>query len=141
MVPSAGFSPDGVETWLPVNPNYKAGINVHDQERNPDSILNYYKHLLKVRRETPALVEGNYTPLHENAEDYFAFLRTAEKQAVLVVLNYSEKRLNLNFSDAKELENKNLHTLFSSGVRSHVEHAASKLSIAPFEVFIAEAKA
>ncbi|MCB9144073.1 MAG: alpha-glucosidase [Anaerolineales bacterium] len=139
--PNAGFSPDGVETWLPVNPNYKAGINVHDQERNPDSILNYYKHLLKVRRETPALVEGNYTPLHENAEDYFAFLRTAEKQAVLVVLNYSEKRLNLNFSDAKELENKNLHTLFSSGVRSHVEHAASKLSIAPFEVFIAEAKA
>ncbi|MCB0103401.1 MAG: alpha-glucosidase [Anaerolineales bacterium] len=139
--PNAGFSPDGVETWLPVNPNYKAGINVHDQERNPDSILNYYKHLLKVRRETPALVEGNYTPLHENAEDYFAFLRTAEKQAVLVVLNYSEKRLNLNFSDAKELENKNLHTLFSSGVRSHVEHAASKLSIAPFEVFIAEVKA
>ena len=139
--PNAGFSPDGVETWLPVNPNYKAGINVHDQERNPDSILNYYKHLLKVRRETPALVEGNYTPLHENAEDYFAFLRTTEKQAVLVVLNYSEKRLNLNFSDAKELENKNLHTLFSSGVRSHVEHAASKLSIAPFEVFIAEVKA
>jgi len=139
--PNAGFSPDGVETWLPINPNYKAGINVHDQERNPDSILNYYKHLLKVRRETPALIEGSYTPLHEHAEDYFAFLRTTEKQVVLVVLNYSEKRLNLNFADTKEMENKNLHTLFTSGVRSNVERAASKLSIAPFEVFIAEVKA
>jgi alpha-glucosidase len=38
--PNGGFSPAGVETWLPVNPNYKDGINVRDQEHNPDSLLN-----------------------------------------------------------------------------------------------------
>ena len=36
--PNGGFSPDGVETWLPVNPNYKKGINVKDQQQNPASL-------------------------------------------------------------------------------------------------------
>ncbi len=139
--PNAGFSPDGVETWLPINPNYKAGINVHDQELNPHSLLNYYKHLLKVRKETPALIAGEYTPLHESAKDYIAFLRTAKDQTALVVLNYSNKRLDLNFSDVKDLKDKSLRTLFTSGVRSHAEHKAGSLIIAPFEVFIADVKA
>lgn len=134
--PNAGFSPEGVETWLPINPNYKEGINVYEQEQNPHSLLNFYKHLLKVRRESSALKVGGYTPLHETAQEYFAFLRTSESQTALVVLNYSEKRLDLDFS--KELQGKKLRTLFTSGIRSHAEHTTEKLTIAPFEVFIAE---
>lgn len=134
--PNAGFSPESVETWLPINPNYKEGINVYEQEQNPNSLLNFYKHLLKVRHESPALKEGGYTPLHEAAQEYFAFLRTGKSQTVLAILNYSEKRLDLDFS--KELQVKKLRTLFTSGVRSHAEHTTEKLIIAPFEVFVAE---
>ena len=54
------------------------------------------------------------------------------------VLNYSEKRLELNFS--KDVAADKLHTLFTSGVRSQVDRATEKLTIAPFEVFIAEVK-
>jgi alpha-glucosidase len=139
--PNAGFSPDNVEPWLPINPNYKAGINVHDQEQNPDSLLSYYKHLIKVRKATPAMVEGEYIPLHENEQEYVAFLRKSDTQTVLVVLNYSEKRLSLNFSDEKAIAGKRLHTLFSSGVRSNIDRTADKLTIAPFEVFFAEVTA
>ena len=130
-----------MQTWLPINPNYKEGINVFEQEQNPSSILNYYKHLLKIRKATPALVEGGYLPIHEDAKDYFAFLRSSGKQTVLVVLNYSDKRLRLNFSNEKGMEGKNLHTLFTSAVRSPADHKADNLTIAPFEVFIAEAVA
>ncbi len=56
--PNAGFSPANVETWLPVNPDYRNGINVRDQQHNPSSLLNYYKHLLQVRKSSPALIEG-----------------------------------------------------------------------------------
>ncbi|MBI3168228.1 MAG: alpha-glucosidase [Chloroflexi bacterium] len=136
--PNAGFSPEGVVTWLPINPNYREGINVFEQEQNPSSILNYYKHLLKVRKASPALVEGEYVALQEKEQDYAAFLRRAEKQTVLVILNYTEKRLDLDFSDAKDVKGKNLHTVFTSAVRSPADHTAQKLTVAPFEVFIAE---
>ncbi|MBL8063244.1 MAG: alpha-glucosidase [Anaerolineales bacterium] len=136
--PNAGFSPDGVETWLPINPNYREGINVWEQEQNPASLLNYYKRLLKVRKSSSALIEGEYTPLHENAQDYFAFLRISENQTALVILNYSENRLDLDFSNVKGAKDKTLYTLFSSAVRSTASHKAEKLTIAPFEVFIAE---
>jgi len=136
--PNAGFSPENVETWLPINPNYKESINVFEQEQNPNSLLNYYKHLLKVRKGSSALMEGEYLPLHENAQEYAAFIRKSKDQIVLVVLNYSEKRLDLDFSDVSETKGKKLHTLFSSAVRSPADHKAENLTIAPFEVFIAE---
>ncbi|HAX70187.1 MAG TPA: glucohydrolase [Anaerolineae bacterium] len=136
--PNAGFSPADAQTWLPVNPNYKEGINVKEQEINPDSLLNYYKHLLKVRKATPALIEGEYKSIHETAADYIAFLRIADGQSALVVLNYSENRLELDFSDIAELNGKTLRPLFSSAVRGNTDLNPQKVVISPFEAFIAD---
>lgn len=138
--PNGGFSPDGVETWLPVNPDYKNGINVKDQEHNPDSLLNYYKHLLSVRKNTPALIEGEYIPLQKSAMDYFAFLRIGSGQTVLVVLNFSDSNLELDFSRVKEHKGKNFHLLFSSAIHSHTVLSPKDLHMGAFEVFIAEVK-
>ena len=63
--------------WLPVNPNYAEGVNVADQEKDAGSLLNFYKRMLRARRSAPALITGDYTPLHEKSENYLAFLRTA----------------------------------------------------------------
>jgi glycosidase len=138
--PNGGFSPVDVTTWLPVNPNYKAGINVKDQHHNPSSLLNYYKHILRVRKNTPALVEGEYIPLQDTAEDHVAFLRISSGQTVLVVLNFSEQPLDLDLSHTNEINDHNLHVLFSSAVRSNADLAPKKLHIGAFEVFIAEVK-
>ncbi|MEW6287675.1 MAG: alpha-glucosidase [Chloroflexota bacterium] len=138
--PNGGFSPPGVQTWLPVNPNYKEGINVRDQLHNPNSLLNYYKNLLRVRRNTPALVEGEYIPLHPRAEDYFAFLRQTSAQTVLVILNFSNNKLELSFSRTAALKDKSLHLLFSSAVHSHTDLSPKSLHLGAFEVFIAEVK-
>ncbi len=80
---NAGFSPPGVGTWLPVNPNYAQGVNVASQLADPDSLLNFYRRLLHVRRRTPALIAGDYTPLHEHAQDYLALLRSVSPAAGL----------------------------------------------------------
>ena len=135
--PNAGFSPVEVSTWLPVNPNYKNGINVRDQEQNPSSLLHYYKHLLRVRKSSSALKEGEYIPLHTEQKDYFAFVRQADKQSVLVILNFSNNHLELNFSTTKEVGGSNLKILFSSAER-RIEEISSTLKLNPFEVFIAE---
>jgi alpha-glucosidase len=138
--PNAGFSPASVKPWLPVNPNYADGINVKDQLHNPNSLLNYYKHLLRVRQRTPALIQGDYLPLQITAKDHLVFLRITEKQTVLVVLNFSDRRLQLNFSRTKEMKGRTLHTLFSSAGRSRFEQESKALPISAFEVYIAEVK-
>jgi alpha-glucosidase len=137
--PNAGFSPASTSTWLPVNSNYKEGINVMDQMHSPYSLLNYYKHLLRVRKHATALIYGDYIPVHGTAKDYFAFLRVTEEQKVLVVLNFSSKRLELDFSRVKEIKSHALHTLFSSADHSQKEQGLKAVTVNPFEVYIAEA--
>jgi alpha-glucosidase len=136
--PNAGFSPPDVETWLPIHPNYRNGINVRDQQHNPSSLLNYYRHLLQVRRDTPALIAGEYIPVNNTAREYLAFVRKSEEQSVLVILNFSEKRLDLDLSRAKEIKGKHLQILFSSAERLKTVKPPNALTITPFEVFLAE---
>jgi alpha-glucosidase len=138
--PNAGFSPPRVETWLPINPNYKNGINVRDQLHNPISLLNYYKHLLQVRKASPALMEGEYIPLNNTAKDDLSFLRKTVEQTVLVILNFSGKKLELDFSRAREIKGHNLQILFSSAERLKIAKPPYGLTISPFEVFIAQVK-
>jgi len=99
-------------------------------------MLNFYKRLLRVRKQTPALIDGDYTPLHVSAEDYFAFLRRSQEtgQSCLVVLNLSEKSDTLNF----ELPSHNVRCLFSTHTPEGESLSGEALKIAPFEIFIGE---
>jgi alpha-glucosidase len=137
--PHAGFCPAGVTPWLPVNPNFTAGVNVKDQEDDPDSLLNFYRKLLRFRKHSPALMAGDYFPLHAAAKDYLAFLRVSSSQAVLIVLNYSEGRLQLNLAPALKRAGRKpgLQTLFSSAGRAYAEEDAASLPLGPFEVYAA----
>lgn len=135
--PNAGFSPAGVQTWLPVNPNFARGVNVEDQLADPDSMLSFYRRMLRLRRETPALVAGDYTPLDEEAEDYLAFLRTVAgdaSQTCLVVLNMSGRPQRLKF----DLEAGAARLVFSSHPRPEARDDLAGLSLAPFEIYVAE---
>ena len=142
--PNAGFSPAGVQAWLPISPSYAQGVNVADQQDDPDSLLTFYRRMLRLRKETPALIAGDYTLLHEEAEDYLAFLRRSEAdpstgsgqagQACLVVLNMSNQAHTLSF----DLDAHAAKLLFSSQARDGDTDSLSRLSIAPFEIYIAE---
>ena len=138
--PNGGFCPASVEPWLPVNPNYSKGANVEDQLGNLTSLLNYYKRLLCFRKSTPAFIEGEYIPLHDESQEYFAFLRKIESQTILVVLNFSNEHLELDFSHDKEIKGRTFHTLFSSDERIHSNENPEKLPIDAYEVFLAEVK-
>jgi alpha-glucosidase len=141
---NAGFSPAGVQTWLPVNPNYAQGVNVADQLDDPGSLLAFYRRMLRVRKRTPALIAGDYTPLHEEAEDHLAFLRRSEAdpstgsgqagQTCLVVLNMSNRAHTLSF----DLDAHTAQLLFSNRARDGDTDDLSQLSMAPFEIYIAE---
>ena len=135
---NVGFSPAETETWRPVNPNYREDINVKEQGHNPNSLLNYYKRLLQVRKTTPALIEGEYVPLHNAAKNHLTFLRVSSNQTVLVILNFSASRLDLDFSRTKEIKESDLRILFSSAERSTKIKSPRELEVGHFDAFIAE---
>jgi alpha-glucosidase len=130
--PNGGFCPENVSPWLPVNPNYAAGINVEDQEQDPASMLNFYRQILGIRKETTALVEGEYKPIHESSKAYLAFLRSTPEQNVLVVLNFSENTITINFSD---LNSHSAWPIFDSD--PHPVLSLNSMKIEPFGILIA----
>jgi alpha-glucosidase len=129
---NAGFCPQEVVPWLPVNPNYLDGVNVSDQKNDPASLLNFYKKLLQVRKNAPALIEGDYQPLLEDSEDTFAFLRSRADQRCLVVLNYSDQAQSLKLP-LDTTEGKLVFSQFKRDGKIELTH----LDVAPFEILIA----
>jgi alpha-glucosidase len=132
--PNAGFSPAGVTTWLPVNPNYKQGINVAEQQSDPASTLSFYKKMLRFRKGVPALIEGEYIPLKEKSRSYLAFLRKGKKQTCLVVLNYSDKNLKLDLQEAGA----KTKVIFTNKDRRGKSNELAHLNVLPYEILIAE---
>lgn len=88
---NAGFTTG--TPWLAVNPNYRE-INVEAARKDPDSIFNYYKKLIELRKTKAILVEGKYEPLLLEDENIFAYTRTDEQNAMLVVCNFTDKEVS-----------------------------------------------
>jgi alpha-glucosidase len=123
-----------VEPWLPVNPNYAEGVNIADQEGDAESLYNFYKRLLRLRRNTPALISGELALMQEDSNHYLAFLRRTPGQICLVILNMSAEPATLTFN----LPFQSLNVLFSSKPRESRIDLLSQIRITPFEVYIAE---
>jgi alpha-glucosidase len=86
---NAGFSQGS--PWLPVESGY-GQYNVQTEKQDSGSIYSWYAKLLKLRRENPALRDGDYLPLASGNRDVFAFGRKAgPKEIALIVLNTSSK--------------------------------------------------
>lgn len=130
--PNAGFSPAGVTTWLPVNPNYAEGVNVAAQEADPDSMLAFYRQLIALRQRTPALLGGDYTALLEDHPDVLAFLRAVEGQTCLVLLNYADVQQSV----ALDLEGE-ARALFAHPALPETPLDLRALTLAPFGILIA----
>jgi len=83
---NAGFSSG--HPWIGVNPNYRT-INVAAAQADPQSVLAYYKRLIRLRRTNPVMVYGTYDLLLESHQQIYAFTRTLDDDRLLVILNFS----------------------------------------------------
>lgn len=93
---NAGFT-DGTP-WIKVNPNYK-NINVKNEIDDPDSIFNYYRKLIQIRRENPVVVYGKYDLILKEDEQIFAYTRTFEDKKLLVICNFTGDNPIFNLPD------------------------------------------
>lgn len=93
---NGGFSES--EPWLAPNPNYHV-INVEQQLADPFSILNYYKTMIRLRKEHPALVYGSYEPLHPDDWTVYGFKRIGKEETVVCVFNFSSDNNSIETPD------------------------------------------
>lgn len=84
---NAGFTSG--EPWLKVNPNYKA-INAEAQEKDENSPLNYFRNLIKFRKENLALGYGKAEYYDLENESVFAYSRELNDQKLLILVNFKE---------------------------------------------------
>jgi alpha-glucosidase len=89
--PNAGFS--SAEPWLPLNPDWPTR-NVAAQERDPRSMLNLTRALLRLRRQERALAVGDYLPAACEG-DLLAYERRCGNERLLVTLNFGPDPLPL----------------------------------------------
>lgn len=86
---NAGFTEPEVKPWIKLNPRYKE-INVETQINNPNSIFNYYRELIKIRRENEIVVYGKYDLILEDDKEIYAYTRTLDSKKLLVICNFSK---------------------------------------------------
>jgi alpha-glucosidase len=113
--------------------------NVAVQEKNPDSILNFYKQLISLRRSQPALRDGSYDSLNRQDDQVLSYLRKDPNsgEAVLVVLNMSSQPKTVSYDLKSQGMNAAIvKPLLSNPRESVLSMPLNAVHVAPFETFI-----
>ena len=133
---NAGFSfGKDAEPWLPVNNNYHQ-VNVAKEFIDQNSILNFYKALIKVRKRSQALQYGDWRTLIHYPYEHLAYVRENKSEQVLVVINFSsEKDLKVD----EEIEWSNWQVLLSTDYEPDTVMDLPK-KLKPFETSIYQKK-
>lgn len=119
----AGFSQGS--PWLAVNPNY-AEINVAESQKDPESVLNFYKAMIHLRKEIEDLVYGSYHLILADHPAIFSYLRRGDQADYLIVVNMMEGHEAFDLADYALKDC--LLANYADEIRSR-----SQLSLRPYE--------
>ncbi len=125
---NAGFS--RARPWLPVHPDFRAR-NVAAQAADPSSLLAFTRALISLRRRTPALVRGDYTPVPAPS-GVLTYLRGLPGQKVLVAINFSRAPTRLPVASTLGSAGR----VLLSSQQDKTGAAVSVLDLAPHEVIL-----
>ncbi len=124
---NAGFSK--VKPWFPVNENYKE-INVAAQDEDPDSLLNFYRKLIRFKLDNPVALYGDYTELCAESDKLYAYLRQYEGKRLLVVCSFTAE--NVRFEAPEDLDLKKGEAVFTNYEFNYV--VSNGFTTRPYEV-------
>jgi oligo-1,6-glucosidase len=101
---NAGFTTG--TPWIKVNPNYKT-INEAEENKDSNSVLNYFRKIVQLRKNNLVLVYGKYTLVDKKNPKVYAYTREGESAKMLILLNFSasdaKADIGINISNAKML--------------------------------------
>lgn len=124
---NAGFTSG--QPWLKVNPNYKE-INAESQLKDENSIFNYYKKLIKIRKSNPVVVYGKYNLILEENKEIFAYTRTLENEMLLVICNFTGNETEFVLERKLEFKSKEL---LISNYNVNENDSINSIELKPYE--------
>lgn len=83
-----GFS--GAEPWISGDDDYLI-CNAEDQDNDKDSVLNFYRDIIKLRKEYKSLIYGDIKIVNKRTKDLFTYYRKADSEAIYIECNLSNK--------------------------------------------------
>jgi len=84
--------------WIKVNKNYEK-INVEDELKDDDSILNNYKKMIEIRKGNKTLIYGKYNLILEEHETIYSYTRTLNSEKYMIITNLSEENVKFNYDE------------------------------------------
>lgn len=102
---NAGFTKG--TPWLKVNPNFEE-INVFRQEKDENSVLNFYKRLIKLKKDNLTLTYGTFDLIYPDDDKVFAYTRTLDDEQFIVFGNLSHDKVILKHDDTLNISQENL---------------------------------
>jgi len=133
--PNAGFTKG--TPWLPVPPTSKTH-NVETESGDPKSILTFYKQVLRLRKGSPALLEGKYIALNESDPNVYAYLRRQGNDTILVVLNMSATKQEPRFDLTKQRFSTPKSTALIQNSATAPDGPFKQVVLDPYGVYIAK---
>lgn len=126
----AGFT-TGVP-WMPLNPNYKR-INAAAQIGDEDSVYNYYRKLISLRKEYPIIVNGDFELVGENNADVFAYLRHWKDQILWVACNFTDRMQKIVSPSSNRAEYRKWHVICDNYSPSGYPFEKGQIELRPYE--------
>ncbi len=124
--PNGGFSTG--TPWMGVNENYKT-INVKKQWNDPNSVLSFYRDMIKIRKEEDVFVYGEYNLILEDDTQVYGYTRTLDNKVAVVLCNLCEEEVTVELEDLEvastDLRLQNYEVAVHEGV--------SELTLKPYE--------
>lgn len=130
---AAGFTAG--KPWINLPENYKA-INAARQEKDPSSVLNYFRALTTLRKANPALVYGRYAMIDKANKAVYAYTREGGGQTFLVVLNFSSAAASIQLPRGNAFRKPLLSNYKEAAA---VNSKSGLLILKPYEAIVYEA--
>jgi alpha-glucosidase len=110
---NAGFS-TAETTWLPVASNYRT-VNVKVEEGEPDSLLNWHKELIAMRKDDPTLRDGKQVMLDKSSPSVLSYVRegVGGNPAIVVALNFTAEQQTISLDREEGMAGKTVKTLLT----------------------------
>lgn len=120
--------------WIKVSDNFNK-INVEAESANDNSVLNYYKKLIEIRKNNKIVSEGKFIPILEEHSKILAFIRELNGKKLLVACNFYGEKI---MASLECIENLNANTLLSNSEDNKIQE--ENLFLEPYGAIVLELK-
>ncbi len=127
---NAGFTTG--KPWIAINPDY-VDYNAEKEARDPDSVLSFYKQLIRYRKGNEVVINGDFKQYYPKSKDIFCYEREYKGKRLFIITNFKNKEVEFRLPEEVS------YTTCKVGLSNYKEDTVLKdMILKPYEAIIFE---